>query len=170
MESCVFSDDKKENMRPEQYKGNGRATGMVLRGNKIMFMQQVVGGKLRHVFAGGGIEGDETAQQAVLRELREEANVEGEILYGPVHKTGGARDYEHFFLLTIGDDQVPKLGYDPEIPAGEEQVLKGIVWRDVDDDRDAFTETDRDYISILVTHAAERNIQADWLEVLKRIL
>jgi diadenosine tetraphosphate (Ap4A) HIT family hydrolase/ADP-ribose pyrophosphatase YjhB (NUDIX family) len=161
---------REDNMRPGSYKGNGRATGMVLHGNKIMFMQQVVNGKLCHVFAGGGVEENETPEQAVLRELKEEANIEGEILYGPVRKAGGARDYEHFFLITIDDNQVPALGYDPEIPEGEETALKGIVWRDIDDDLDKFTEIDKDYISLLTTHAMKQNVQADWLKTLLKIV
>jgi len=143
---------------------------MVLRGNKIMFMQQVVGGKLCHVFAGGGVEENETPEQAVLRELREEANVDGTILYGPVYKKGGAREYEHFFLLTIGDDQIPTLGYDPEIPEGEETALRGIVWRDIDDDCDDFSEVDKDYLTILTSHAMEHNVQEDWLKKLLKII
>jgi diadenosine tetraphosphate (Ap4A) HIT family hydrolase/8-oxo-dGTP pyrophosphatase MutT (NUDIX family) len=162
---------QKENKQlGNEYAKSGRATGMVLCGNKIMFMQQVVSGKLRHVFVGGGIKTNETPEQAVLRELREEANAEGEIIYGPVYIPNKELNHEYFFLLTLHDDQIPKLGYDPEIPEGEEQVLKGIVWRDIDDEHDKFTETDRDYILKLTTHATEENNQANWLPILKKLL
>ena len=60
-----------------------RATGMVLSGSKVMFMQQVVDRNLHHVYVGGGVEENETPDQAILRELSEEANVVGNILYGP---------------------------------------------------------------------------------------
>ena len=78
-------------------------------------MQQIVSGKLCHVFVGGGIEENETPEQAVLRELKEEANVDGKIIYGPVHIANKEHNHEYFFLLSINDDQMPKLGYDPEI-------------------------------------------------------
>ena len=164
---------QKENMRPNsnnKYARNGRATGIVLRDNKIMFMQQMVSGKLRHIFVGGGIEENETPEQAVLRELKEEANVDGKVIYGPVYIPSKELNHEYFFLLSINDDQMPMLGYDPEIPKDEEQVLKGVVWRDIDKEHDRFTAIDKNYISILTTHATEHNIQADWLKSLLKIL
>ena len=44
---CICVDQQqKENMRPNnKYARNGRATGIVLRENKIMFMQQIVSGR-----------------------------------------------------------------------------------------------------------------------------
>jgi 8-oxo-dGTP pyrophosphatase MutT (NUDIX family) len=147
-----------------------RATGIVLNGNKIMFMQQVVNEKLCHVFVGGGIEKNETPEQAVLRELKEEANVEGSILYGPAIRTPDYFEKEYIFILKININQTPILGYDPEIPKSDEQVLKGIVWRDTDNDYQKFTETDKDYIKIIITHAEKQNIQAEWLKSLKKVL
>lgn len=147
-----------------------RATGIVLRNNHIMFMQQVVHDKFCHVFVGGGIEENETPEQAVIRELKEEANVDGAIIFGPAILS--TRDFknEYVFLLTISDEQMPLLGYDPEIPEDNEQMLKGIVWRDIDEEKDKFTEIDKDYISVLTIYATEQNIKADWLKQLKSIL
>jgi len=182
MEQCIFcnySNNKNEKVlyendlcvRPNnRYARSGRASGIVLRDDKIMFMQQIVSGKLRHVFVGGGIEENETPEQAVLRELKEEANVDGRIIYGSVYRPSKELNHEYFFLLSIDDDQMPKLGYDPEIPKGEEQVLKGVVWRDIDKEHEKFTAVDKDIISILTTHAKEKNIQADWLNSLSKVL
>ena len=142
-----------------------RATGIVINSNKIMFMQQMVHGKLRHVFVGGGIEENETPEQAILRELKEEANVDGSILYGPVkHKT------EYVFVIKINEGQEVILGYDPEIPKDEEQVIKNIVWRDLILDKEMFNEADKEFINAVISQAAEENIQADWLESLKKVL
>jgi hypothetical protein len=73
-------------------------------------------------------------------------------------------------LLSINDDQIPTLGFDPEIPKDEKQVLKGVVWRDIDKEHDKFTTIDKEIISLLTNHAAEHNIQADWLKPLLKIL
>ena len=144
-----------------------RATGIVIRDNKLMFMQQIAHGKLCNVFVGGGVEENETSEQAILRELKEEANVEGDILFGPtILET--ENHIEYVFIVNINSDQIPILGYDPELPA-DKQDLKGIIWRDWGD-KEKFNEIDKKYISIITAHAEEQNIQADWVKSLKNVL
>jgi len=102
-----------------------RACAVVLSGDRLMFVQQKVNGQIRRVFIGGGIEEGETPEQAILREIREEANVDAEVLFGPaiIEETV---HINHFFVVDIGSQAVT-LGYDPEL-LPDRQELKGIIW------------------------------------------
>ena len=148
-----------------------RVAGIVIRGNKLMFMQQIVGEKLCNVFVGGGVYIGEKLEEAMLRELSEEANVTGDILFGPVV----SRDHEsdntdYLFVINLSDEQNPSLGYDPEIPDGDEQVLKGITWRDANDDYEKFTNADKFFFRVLLDEAVKQHTDSDWVCVIKKIL
>lgn len=143
---------------------NNRACAIVLSGDKFMFMKQMVHGRLCRVFVGGRIEEGESAEEAVLRELREEANVAGEILYGPV-MIHTQYHVEHIFIVDIGN-QSPTLGYDPELHMGT-QVLKGIAWVDSTKEREVFNEYDMRYVSAVLDDATQNHISGVWLDKLR---
>lgn len=91
---------------------------------------------------GGGVEEGETPEQAALRELREEALVEGTILR-PL-----AREYKpdgvsrvFTFLVEISEDVEPEIGSDPELPP-EEQSIVGFAWKSLSE----IPERDRAYL------------------------
>jgi ADP-ribose pyrophosphatase YjhB (NUDIX family) len=77
---------------------------------------------------GGAKKPDETAEQAVLRELREECRVDGVI----VRRTSWVLDPEAgdtiSYLVDVGD-QTPSPGHDPELAEGEPvAILMDVQW------------------------------------------
>lgn len=76
---------------------------------------------------GGALECDETLEEGALRELREEAGVDGRILrlVGQGLDDRGNID-TYTFWVDIGD-QEPALGHDPEVDHGT-PILVGIEW------------------------------------------
>ena len=75
---------------------------------------------------GGGIDGEESPQEAVLRELEEECCVDGKIVrqISFVEELDGIKTYT--FLVDIGN-QEPRLGFDPEFRNGE-QLIGDLKW------------------------------------------
>ena len=75
---------------------------------------------------GGGLEADETPEQAAVRELREETGLVGtavRVLYTSSYRLGE----DHGVLVDVGADQVAVLGSDPELPA-DGQHLHDVRW------------------------------------------
>jgi len=77
---------------------------------------------------GGALEEGETPEEGALRELREEAGVEGRIvaLIGQGFSAQGEID-TYTYWVDIGD-QEPSLGHDPELE-GAETILVDIQWK-----------------------------------------
>src|SRR3989344_5741696 len=87
-----------------------RAVAIVFKDNKILLMQRAHDGKEYWVFPGGGIEEGELVENAVIREIEEEASLEVEIiklLYS--HKYSDIK-HEHYFYLCKYVSGAPKLG------------------------------------------------------------
>lgn len=51
---------------------NERAVGIIIRDNKILIFRRFKDGEHYFAFPGGGVEGGETAEEAVIREMKEE--------------------------------------------------------------------------------------------------
>jgi 8-oxo-dGTP pyrophosphatase MutT (NUDIX family) len=141
-----------------------RACAIVLSGDKLMFMKQGVYGEVHRVFVGGAIEVGETDEQAVLRELMEEANVEGQILFGPVIVPEFHNN--HVFVVDIGN-QIPTLGHDPELPPYN-QDLKGIIWADIVENQRIFNDIDMKFVSKIFIEARKRGISEPWMDKLRK--
>lgn len=80
---------------------------------------------------GGGLEADETPEDAVIRELREEAGLEGRnpvLLWQRPYGREQAGDVERCFLVDVAQDAEPRLGHDPELDKGN-QELTAVAWR-----------------------------------------
>jgi len=125
-----------------------RAQAIIIRNNKMLFGYGKILGELRHFFIGGRIEVGESSSETVLRELREEANVDGNIIF---KFTNELQANHHTFLVDIGEAEV-SLGYDPEemyLPQ-EELSLKGLKWIDLENNY-MFTDIDKEYFSLLMT-------------------
>ncbi len=52
-----------------------RSVGIILKDNKILVFRRVKDGRGYHAFIGGGIEEGETPDEAVVREIKEEASI-----------------------------------------------------------------------------------------------
>lgn len=88
-----------------------RAQAIIIQNNKMLFGAGMLKGKqYRHFFIGGGIEKGETPEQAIVREIREETNIEGTIVF---KFNNEYKENHHTFLVEIGEQEV-SLGYDPE--------------------------------------------------------
>ena len=76
---------------------------------------------------GGGLEEGESAEQGTLRELKEECNVDGEVVRLSSWWVSEDPEGETItYLVDIGD-QEPRLGVDPEI-ADEPPILVDVRW------------------------------------------
>jgi 8-oxo-dGTP diphosphatase len=89
---------------------------------------------------GGGVEPQEAASDAAMRELEEECCVVGKILQKTDHATDGFDIDTITFQVEIGSI-VPHMGTDPEFPWGG-QILVDVSWLTLAE----ISERDRDYL------------------------
>ncbi len=103
----------------------GRAAAMVIRDHKILMVQHTVDGRSYFTLPGGGIEDNETPEEAAIRELYEECGVRGRIIRRTSVFSDPYADKQFFtFLVDIGNEE-PSLGYDPEL---SEQIITAVKW------------------------------------------
>ncbi len=105
-----------------------RVQAIVIRDNKVLLVKHRMREREFFCVPGGGIEDGETKEEAVLRELKEEACVDGEI----VRKLSiqfKPRDMGevHSYLIRISKDATPFPGIDPEL-GEDKQTIIGIEW------------------------------------------
>jgi ADP-ribose pyrophosphatase YjhB (NUDIX family) len=140
-----------------------RAQCIVIQNGEVLFGY----GEDHHFFIGGRMEDGETPEQAALREMTEEANVEGTILFridepaSPDRLSSVYSDHATF-LVDIGQ-QMPILGSDPEeADSGDEISLAGLEMVPLSDIA-AFTWIDIRYFASLVSECVKRNAGFPWL-------
>jgi 8-oxo-dGTP pyrophosphatase MutT (NUDIX family) len=101
-----------------------RASAVILREDQILMVKISDAGRSWWCLPGGTIEGDETPEQAVVRELREELNVGGEprrrLYAAPMPNEAGV---DYGILVDLLTD-VPMLGVD--------QAVVDWAWRSLD--------------------------------------
>ncbi len=147
-----------------------RVQAIAIQNDRVLFGY----GKGYHFFPGGRLERGETAEQGALRELKEEANVSGTILFAipePAPPEALASDFDaHFtFLVDIGD-QTPRLGYDPEeTDTGDGISLAGLEMIPLDR-IESFTRIDIDYFRSLMAQCGRTNKDFPWLAKMEKMI
>ena len=119
-----------------------RSQSMVIRGNRILLVEHQLFGRDFFNLPGGGIEENETPEQAALRELEEDCRVKGTLVRPlTVEYKPDLESRVFTFLVEIPEDAVAKTGIDPELPADEQSII-GVKWMRLDE----IAERDRAYL------------------------
>lgn len=120
-----------------------RSQSMVIRGNRILLVEHELFGRDFFNLPGGGIETGETPEEAALRELSEECNVEGTVVRPlTIEYKPDMESRVYTFLVEIPEEAVAKKGIDPEL-SEEEQSIVAVKWMRLDE----IAERDRAYLS-----------------------
>ena len=150
-----------------------RAQAIVIQNGRVLFGY----GKGVHYFIGGGAEEGETPESAVLRELREEANLAGTVLFRIDepdieihHGPGSYYDGHVTFLVDVGE-QSPRLGFDPEETERplEDRGLAGMEMVPLDQPT-WFTWIDIRYLAALRSECNRREETFPWLDAVDGLL
>jgi len=76
---------------------------------------------------GGALEDGEIPEEGVLRELHEEARVDGRVVRRTVHAFDAQEEVETYTYLVDISDQQPMLGHDPEVEP-DSPILIDLQW------------------------------------------
>lgn len=115
-----------------------RGIGIIVKDNKILLMKRVRNGKEYYIFPGGGVEENETPEEATIREIREELTLEAKIdkflfkMFNPGQK--GSKFYDrddYFFLVTEFDGEVQLGGEELERMDESDQFYP--EWHDMEE-------------------------------------
>lgn len=118
-----------------------RSMALVTRGDKILLVKHQFPDRSFYILPGGGVEPGEEPEETVLRELKEECGLTGEIIrpLNVTFKDNGRKEY--VYEVSIPEDAEPVKGKDPEIP-DDKQVLVEVAWKTLDE----LTEHDRAFL------------------------
>lgn len=148
-------------------KNRQRAQAIIIQNEKALFGFGLLNAKeFGHFFIGGGIEEGESPEDAIMRELMEEANVEGKIIF---KFSKEYKEDHHTFLVDIGTKSIT-LGYDPE----DEQVERATNLRTLQklefipiNKYDRFTLIDIEYFKILIEECNDRGFSSQGIITIK---
>ena len=105
-----------------------RLQAIVVRNGRVLMVKHRHGADEWWCLPGGGQEANETPENGVLRELREECRVDGVVIRQTCHVSYSNDDEAYSFLVEIGD-QKPSLGHDPEVAEGKQPfALADMQW------------------------------------------
>jgi 8-oxo-dGTP diphosphatase len=113
-----------------------RAFAAIFKNNQILMTKHDYPDKTFWTLPGGGLETGETFEEAVIREVREEVNLNVKVvgfLFSGQYSGGEERCY----LVQLLDDLPPKLGYDPEL-CDAKQTLTEVKWFPIEEMKNDF--------------------------------
>ena len=118
-----------------------KSVAVILKENTILMEKLVIDGRAFYSLPGGTIEPGETPEQAVIRELKEECNLDVEVVrpLSVVHRVKNRTKYT--FECKIVGDQIPSVGKDPEFP-DDQQIIKDVLFMHLED----INEKDRAFL------------------------
>lgn len=114
-----------------------RAQALIIESGKVLLAKHhdLTINEVYWCMPGGGVEAGETPEQAAVRELKEETNLDIRIIrkVGELHLPGVTQGYAKgvTFLAEIVSGDL-RLGHDPEQVHWEDKFLKAIEWREID--------------------------------------
>ena len=106
-----------------------RVFGAVIKGGRILMVRHRHDGRAYWTLPGGGIEAGETPEQAVVREVKEETDLDVEVerrLFTEMNETPRGRREAVCFLLRFTGGRA-KVGHDPELPP-HGQMITEVRW------------------------------------------
>lgn len=109
-----------------------RAVAILIKGDKILLIHRTRQGKEFWVFPGGGVEKNEKVEDAVIRELKEEASISAVIIKLLYTHNYPNINHKHYFYLCKHVSGTPKLGDFNELQTmkNENQTYKP-VWVEI---------------------------------------
>lgn len=119
----------------EKYEGFTRVrVGAILIEKKSILLvrqQSMFDSSVAHLLPpGGGVDFQETLQDAVIRECFEETGlsvIPGRLVYINEFIFDRVHAVEFYFLVSRKNEKMPEIGFDPELPA-EHQILREVLW------------------------------------------
>jgi 8-oxo-dGTP pyrophosphatase MutT (NUDIX family) len=112
-------------------RSNTRVQAIIVRARRVLMAKHRVEKIEWWCLPGGGLEGDETLEEGVLREVKEECNVDGRVLRLTSNLIEASGVESFTYLVDIGDRE-PSLGSDPEVDLGA-PILIDLQWLALDE-------------------------------------
>lgn len=105
-----------------------RSIALFVRKDKVLSLQTHRDGGYVNELPGGGTESGEAPKEAALKDLKEEGGLAGSINspLNILHWKEGSTEYA--YLIDVSPEQKESIGFDPEVPADEEQAIKNARW------------------------------------------
>jgi len=117
-----------------------RYQGLIVENDSVLLIKHTerATGRSYWIIPGGGLDDDETEEECVIREVREETNLDVEIerlLFDePGHPNGVYRRRKTFLCKPVGGHPSP--GFEPEVEASERYAITEVRWFDLRQETD----------------------------------
>ena len=118
----------------------GKCVAVIVKDDMILMERVLFDGRYFYTLPGGTIEEGETPEEAVVREVKEECNLDVRVIrpISTINRKTGKMKYS--FECEIIGDKEPTLGKDPEFPDDEQSIKEVLYMRleDIDEKDRAF--------------------------------